>query len=149
MIRQVRNISRAQFRRINSSSSKQTKDDHAFISIYGTEWEEQPPPKINQSIWMDGIQLMFDDVDSDYSPKNMKSISNKQSDIIVEFVRRIHEHPSDIDLIIHCFAGISRSAGVGKFINDILGLDLPNYRNLRLCNATVYRNLINEKGTRP
>ena len=148
MIRKVKNVSRSQFRRINfyPTSENPTKNTHAFISIYGTEFDEQPAPKINHPLWMDGIQLMFDDVDNDYAPKNLKAISDKQADIIVNFVRRIHEHPDELVLIVHCFAGVSRSAGVGKFVNDIFKLDLPNYRGLQLYNAAVYRKLVDAWG---
>ena len=50
--------------------------------------------------------------------------TTRQADIIVNFVRQIHEHENEINLIIHCFAGVSRSAGVGKFVNDIFKLNL-------------------------
>jgi predicted protein tyrosine phosphatase len=136
------------FRRINfyPTSENPTKDTHAFISIYGTEFDEHPAPKINHPRWMDGIQLMFDDVDNDYAPKNLKAITDKQADIIVGFVQRIHQLPVDITLIVHCFAGVSRSAGVGKFVNDIFRLELPNYRGLQLYNAAVYRKLVDAWG---
>jgi len=145
MIKRVKNISRSQFRRINfyPTSENPTKDTHAFISIYGTEVDEQPAPKINRPLWMDGIQLMFDDVDNDYAPKNLRAMSDKQADITVNFIRRVHEHENDLTLIVHCFAGVSRSAGVGKFVNDIFKLDLPNYRGLQLYNSAVYRKLVN------
>lgn len=148
MIKHVKNISKSMFRRINfyPTSENPTKDTHAFISVYGTELDEQPAPKINYPIWMDGIQLMFDDVDADYAPKNLKAISDHQADIIVNFVVRIHDHPDDINLIIHCYAGVSRSAGIGKFINDIFKLDLPNYRSLQLYNSAVYRKLVDAWG---
>lgn len=148
MIKRVKNISRSQFRRINfyPTSENPTKNTHAFISIYGTEFDEHPAPKINHPLWLDGIQLMFDDVDSDYAPKNLKAISDKQADIIVNFVNLVHEHENELTLIIHCFAGVSRSAGVGKFVNDVLKLDLPNYRHLQLYNSSVYRKLVNAWG---
>lgn len=145
MIKRVKNISRSQFKRINfyPTSENPTKDTHAFISVYGTEFHEQPAPKINRPLWMDGIQLMFDDVDVDYAPMNLKAISDKQADTIVDFVVRIYNHSDDIDLIIHCYAGVSRSAAIGKFVNDIFKLDLPNYRSLQLYNSAVYRKLVN------
>jgi hypothetical protein len=144
MIKRVKNISRAMFRRINfyPTSENPTKDTHAYISIYGTEMDEQPAPKINNPLWMDGIQLMFDDVDNDYAPLRLKAITDEQADNIVQFVRRIHDLPDEITLIVHCFAGVSRSAGVGRFVNDMFNLDLPNYRNLKLYNIAVYRQLV-------
>lgn len=144
MIKNVKNISRSKFRQINfyPTSENPTKDTHAFISIYGTEVDEQPAPKINHPLWMDGIQLMFDDVDFDYEPLKLKAISPKQADIIVNFVDRIHNLPNEITIIVHCLAGVSRSAGVGKFINDIFSLNLPNYYELKVHNDTVYRRLV-------
>jgi len=148
VIKNVKNISRYQFKRVNfnPTSENPTKDTHAYISIYGTEFNEHPAPKINYPLWMEGIQLMFDDVDVNYSSMNLKAISDHQANIIVKFIQKIHEHPNEITLIVHCFAGVSRSAGVGKFIDDIFKLNLPNYRSLNLYNATVYRKLIDAWG---
>jgi hypothetical protein len=138
-------MSRKQFHRINfyPTSASPTKDTHAFISIYGNEPDELPAPKINHGLWYDGVQLQFDDVDFDCVSKNLKTISDHQADVIVEFLRRIHDHRNEIILMIHCFAGVSRSAAVGKFANDVFRLDLPNYNRLQLYNAAVYRKLVN------
>lgn len=142
MIKRMLNISMLNFKKINfyPCSENPTKETHAFISIYGND---DVQPKINHPLWFDGIQLMFDDVDSGFESKNLNVISDKQADQIVEFLFKIHEHEKEFSLIIHCYAGVSRSAAVGKFANDLFCLKLPNYDRLNLYNTTVYRKLWN------
>ena len=146
MIKTVKNISRSMFKNLNfyPTSKTPSKETHAYISIYGTEPDELPAPKINPSVWMTGIQLMFDDVDRDFDGYKMslRMIQPHQADEIVRFVFDLHEMEKEVDLIVHCYAGVSRSAGVGKFVNDIFKLDLPNYNRLSLYNATVYQQLV-------
>ena len=148
MIKRMKNISRSRFNEINFSTTSEnpSKDTHVFISVYGSELYEQSAPKINHSIWREGIQIMFDDVEHDFEPMNLKTLSDRQADTIVNFVSRIHNHPEEFEMIIHCYAGISRSAGIGKFINDTFDLNLPNYRSLQLYNSTVYRKLVEAWG---
>lgn len=143
MIKKVKNISRSMFRRINfyPTSEPITKDTHAYISIYGTGLDELPAPKINHNLWMCGIQLMFDDIDN--NSKNLKTISDHQALRLVNFIRHIHQSPNNITLIIHCYAGLSRSAGVGMFVNNVLHLNLPNYNKLEFYNKIVHRKLMN------
>jgi len=140
MIKSVINISRAQFKRINfyHTSFNPTKKTHAYISIYGTEYDEIPAPRVNHAIWMDGIQLQFDDIEKDIKGLNLKKISKEQANQIVQFIIKLHNLPEEIFLVIHCYAGISRSAGIGKFTNDILKLNLSNYENLDIFNSFVY-----------
>ena len=56
-------------------------------------------------------------------------ISHSQAKEIVEFIRT-HSENADT-LLIHCFAGISRSAAVGMIASKILGQtsDKPEYYN--------------------
>ena len=75
--------------------------------------------------------------------ENLYVISDEQADSIVAFINRLHSDLTEVDLIIHCYAGISRSAAVGKFFNDIFKLNLPNYNNLMLYNKVVYTKLLN------
>ena len=143
MIRNIQNMSRNNFKRINfyPSSNSPTKDTHAYISIYGNELEELPPPRINHPLWFDGIQLKFDDVEEDYKDR-LFVINDTQSDKIIKFINDIFLNEKQLILIVHCYAGISRSAAVGKFTNDIFKLDLPQYQSLNIYNRTVYAQLV-------
>ena len=143
MIKNVKNISRSLFNKMNfyRTSENPTKETHAYISIYGSSYEEQTAPKINHLLWYDGVQLKFDDVCFDNKSFGLETISEQQSYTLVEFVNKIHRLPNEMTLIIHCFAGISRSAGVGKFVNDVFNLNLPHYAHLNLYNLAVYQSL--------
>lgn len=145
MIRTIKNISRAQFKRINfyPTSENPTKQTHAFISIRGTEPDEIQKPRINAPLWYKGIMLVFDDVDTTDSKiiRNLQPITQDQCETICNFVQSLHHDELTLNLIVHCYAGVSRSAGVGKWINDTFKLELPNYSNNMLYNRFVYRQL--------
>lgn len=143
MIVTVKHISRAQFRRINfyPTSDSPSKDTHAFISIYGNEPDELPAPKINHPLWYDGIQLQFDDVDIEYPILRLKPISKEQAVEIVRFVTMLHELPQPMNLVVHCYAGVSRSAAVAHFVNENFVHGHPTHGGL--FNATVFRELSN------
>jgi predicted protein tyrosine phosphatase len=138
MIKTVQNISQSKFKRLNfyPSSNSPSKDTHAYISIYDNE--QQVAPRINHPLWYAGIQLQFDDVDFDHPEMKLQVIRPDHAKQIVEFVVDLHQIERSIDLIIHCYAGISRSAGVGKWINDTFKLELPNYGPNLFHNPTVY-----------
>jgi hypothetical protein len=143
MIVTAKNISRDMFNRLNFCAFQGlTNQTYAYISLYGND-EDLGPPKINEPLWHSGIQLCFDDVEADFPDKKLFKISAEQSDKIVNYLEFIHGEDLNLNLIIHCYAGVSRSAGVGMFVNDIFKLGLPNYCHLKLYNRFVYRELIN------
>lgn len=153
MLINVRNISRSQFRYMNDhlTTENPQKETHAFISLYGTEQGEFKP-SVNLPLWYSGIFVQFDDVDRYYPPQNISGyekqsltpISRNQAKEIVDYIQHLQELPTSLKLIIHCYAGVSRSAAVGKFINDYYKMKLPQYERLSLYNKFVYRKLMNE-----
>ena len=80
----------------------------AIISITGMDGERNefiPQPSILDILW-----LKFDDVGPD-DPHCIKPEDTRQ---IAEFVYR---HANDVEqILVHCEAGVSRSAGVGAAI---------------------------------
>ena len=112
----------------------------AYISIYGNVDYDNTPLNINKDLWFDGIQLNFDDCDNTGTGE-LKIISYEQVCVIVDFTKKIDLSVFSIDIIVHCFAGISRSAGVAKFINDCFDLKLPRYEGLYVFNRDVYNQL--------
>jgi predicted protein tyrosine phosphatase len=143
MIISCKNISRKRFEQINfyETSEKVSRSTHCYISIHSPEDYEKTLPSINHQKWADGIQLAFYDIDEDV--KGMKAISSEQAKEIVEFIQRIHSFPFPVHLIVHCFAGVSRSAAVGKFVSDALKLNFPQYEHLQIYNKKVYSSLSN------
>ena len=73
------------------------------------------------------LTVNFDDI---AKPEHgLKMISRSQAEEIIAFIRT---HSDDVDtLLIHCFAGLSRSAAVGMIARKILGQtsDKPEYYN--------------------
>lgn len=84
------------------------------------------------------LRLKFDDVESD-TPNH---ISREQAKEIIEFVS---QHMDNIDLVIvHCGAGISRSAGVCAALMLIInGSDKEIFECSKYCpNRTCYRYIL-------
>ena len=73
------------------------------------------------------LTVYFDDI---VNPEpDLKMISRSQAEEITAFIRA---HSDDVDtLMIHCFAGISRSSAVGMIARKILDqtYDKPEYYN--------------------
>lgn len=97
-------------------------DSYAAISIqdtigggFGFELKENKYCK-------DVLTLYFDDIER--PEPGLKLISCSQAASIVRFIKS-HEHDVDT-LLIHCFAGISRSRAVGVFAREILGIPATN-----------------------
>jgi len=143
MIKSIKHISRKQFNTINFYPVSNPPDPNSFsyISIYGNESYEKVPPRINHKLWFNGLQLKFDDVDEDSPNEGLYLISNIQADKVVNFLQEIHISKKEINLIVHCFAGVSRSAAVAKFTNDIFDLKFTNYTSVPLHNRKVYEQL--------
>lgn len=115
--------------------------NYCYISIYGTELGDKKP-RINLSLWNSGIQLQFDDISPYYAERyNLHPMTEEQGKIIVDFVNDIHKLSESMNIIVHCLAGVSRSAGVAKWINDHYGLENPIYYNHPTYNLHVYDTL--------
>ena len=66
----------------------------------------------------DVLTLYFDDIEE--PEHGSRLISFGQAAAIVKFIKA---HESDVDtLVIHCFAGVSRSRAVGVFAREVLEL---------------------------
>lgn len=92
----------------------------AFLSIHGTD-EETPDLSTPGG---SSCYLRFDDVEDDSVPGCIP-MSNAQATLIANFLEELAaSDPST--LIVHCSAGISRSAGVAAAIHDALGWPIAN-----------------------
>ena len=87
------------------------------------------------------LKLKFDDVERDY--KNEHCITKEDAENIVKFVNK---NKNKVDkFIVHCEAGVSRSAGVGAAIMKALnGDDWDVFKNPLKCpNMKCYRMVLN------
>lgn len=98
----------------------------------------------------DRIYLQFHDIDRDVpnyngTGKDLKTITDKQAKEIVDFCEK---HKSN-SIIVHCEAGISRSAAVALFINQSYGHRLignPILYNKKVYSMIreAYQNILND-----
>lgn len=103
--------------------------DWALISI-GEPDASNGPPEIKEG-WYEVLRLEFHDVDIDRFPKpggSFQQMTEEDAFRIISFVERVA--PRIDVLLIHCSAGISRSAAVSKWVARRYGLLFDgHYRN--------------------
>ena len=109
------------------SEYPEESDSYAVISIqdtkdggFGFELKENRYCKAVLTVYFDDIEKPQPD---------LKMMSHSQAEEITEFIRA---HSDEVDtLLIHCFAGISRSAAVGMIAREIFcqTSDKPEYFN--------------------
>ena len=103
----------------------------AVVSITNTG----DKPANLSSNWKRVLPLQFDDVDGPHEGSVEMSASHARE--IVRFVREVA--PRVEVLLVHCHAGLSRSAAVAKFVADEFELEFPE--SYALYNRFVYRQL--------
>jgi len=72
--------------------------------------------------WYDILRLEFDDITEPEEPYVL--FSEQQARDIIEFVEFCSDEKLE-GILVHCFAGISRSAAVAKWISDKYDLSFP------------------------
>lgn len=93
--------------------SRQPSPDEAAISIGDPD---QVAPQVLGQYGDRALRVQFLDIEPEDRWKHGIDIRNcmtpEQAGLIAAFLRRIHEREERIDLIVHCEAGVSRSAAV-------------------------------------
>ena len=98
------------------------RDDLAIISITEPEVERAKLTIPENRI----LRLAFHDVDPGNDTESRWMLFDEEhAGQVVEFVRRLQSDSHPVDLIIHCRAGISRSAAVALFAEEETGCDFP------------------------
>lgn len=121
-------MKRVQFVSKATAESLQGRSDTAVISINGLD------PAHLRDGWHSVLRLEFDDVDVAEEPYILFNAEHAR--LIVEFVRECNSNGVET-IIVHCNAGISRSAAVAKWIADQYGLPFP--AAYMIYNKHVYR----------
>jgi predicted protein tyrosine phosphatase len=88
-----------------------------------------------QEGWGAVLRMRFHDTDDDESILTV--FSRKDAETVVYFVRAQEAKVGGI--LVHCSAGISRSAAIAKFIADTYKLDFPE--KYSAYNKLIYRRL--------
>jgi predicted protein tyrosine phosphatase len=100
------------------------------------------PAILHNDTWKDVLRLEFDDAD----PSHMNSRQSKlyrlfNEDDAIAVLKFLKIHQDDtVDAVVHCEAGISRSAAVSKFIAQIYSLQFPE--KYQIYNKHVFSTLL-------
>lgn len=104
------------------------------------------PAKLHDDTWKDVLRIEFHDADPGHMNDNevlgYKLFTDEDAINILRFLKLYEE--SGCDVIVHCEAGISRSAGVSKFIAQVYNLRFPE--NYSVYNKHVFSTLLRVYG---
>lgn len=112
----------------------------AIISIY--EPDSDAGPANLKPGWVAVLRLPFHDIEPGWEHRypeypDLEIFEERHARHIVEFVQ---EHAASVDgILVHCKAGVSRSAAVSRWIAETYGL--PYNERYSLYNKHVYREL--------
>lgn len=132
-------------------SNVENEKDSIFISITNRNSKTEHWFKENHK---NVINLDFDDASSDN--EELRTISDKQAESLMFFIDdNLSKSTEDVDVYIHCLAGMSRSRAVAEYIKrhydvgyDKIERDLYyNYLNHEVLNGLErkYRDYINNE----
>lgn len=109
--------------------------DWAMISITGYNPCDVDNEALLHPDWAEVLRLEFDDVS--IRGDHLHGITPHQARQVIEFLNAVQDMVEKI--VVHCLAGVSRSAGVAKFIAERYGLDFDD--GYGLYNRLVYETL--------
>lgn len=109
---------------------------HGVISI---TCHDQRPARLQGS--PEALRMQFYDLvepvaDSPkYGPESLFTPAQAQD--VVDFVRRLHDLPEPITMVVHCEAGVSRSSAVALYVAEATGCVFETREKADLANAWV------------
>ena len=107
----------------------------AIISITGFNPYDVPNQARLHPDWGEVLRLEFDDVS--IRGEHLHGITPDQAGQIIEFLDAVQDKVDKV--VVHCLAGVSRSAGVAKFVAERYGLDFDH--TYGMYNRLVYDTL--------
>lgn len=125
-------VTRVEFMSMAKAEALEGAADWAVISI------TEPGKRLAdlQPGWHKVLRLQFHDVDSD-DALGYKLFSKEDAQAVLSFVE---ETASKVDgILVHCFAGVSRSAAIAKCIAELYGLYFPE--SYSIYNKQIYRRI--------
>lgn len=129
-------MSRAEALKLFRKMPAHTKRHYACISISNT-WD---PPISHAFFPRYTLSLDFDDVDvAASSTYPLLAMTESQADEIALFVHAMNNDLNISDMVVHCEAGLSRSAGIVAAIDEWLGNTCASPDERRKPNIWCYR----------
>lgn len=128
---------------LNRKRAQEFRGDEPYvmISVVDVKDEESNPVKLRDDPRRKAVlRLAFDDVDR--GDMGLVLMSKEQAAEILSFAATHQEVPL---FVVHCGAGISRSAGIAAALNDLYcdkRYDFFNSRGMYLPNRHVYRTIL-------
>lgn len=125
--------------------SLRVSDEIGIISIFSPE-----DGKCLSNDWKYKLELSFHDTNgvdlanpNSYATRGLVHFNSEHAKEIIKFLDLIYKSEDVYYLIIHCFAGVSRSAAVAKFAADVIfkTTNFP-YHGYTLYNKFIYRKLL-------
>lgn len=92
------------------------KDTYAILSIQDTHMDGFGFTFCKNKYCRDVLTLYFDDIDAPV--EGLTLFTSRQADEVIDFLAR---NRSVDTLLIHCYAGVSRSGAVADFVLEYLG----------------------------
>lgn len=108
-------------------------DTYAVISIQDTHMDGFGVAFTENKFCKGVLTLQFDDID--HETEGAVLFTDEMADAVIAFIR---EHRSVETLLVHCYAGESRSRAVGAFAVEMLGGDNTKYFETGTPNQYVY-----------
>ena len=109
-----------------------------LVSITSPYIRGSKPAKLDKDSWTDVLRLEFHDIDPEKLDRDKRVkkerikrvyFDDKMAIKVLEFLKK-HQDGIVTEAVVHCEAGISRSAAVSKFIAQIYNLQFPQKYNL-------------------
>lgn len=126
---------------LNKYQAEKFEPTEKTVMISITDPEIDKPNIKHLDKFMDILYLKFSDIDDNVA-FGCVQMNDEQALKILRFVQQYY---LQIDtLVIHCMAGISRSAGVAAALSDILGIGSKSiFNGPYIPNRYIYRKLLN------
>lgn len=126
-------VSRGDFKRL-CAKTHELQEDWVAISISDTKREHLEASEWVKNKFSDSILLVFSDDDT--------GIDDKDLDELFSF---INKNPNK-NVLVHCFAGVSRSGAVAKFVNEYYDYGNWYLEDYMGYNKKVYDQLLAKAG---
>lgn len=102
------------------------------------------PPKLGR--FLEQVALEFDDVEDNQEPS--VAFGDEHAKAILEFIARIHSQGKAWRCIVHCKAGISRSAAIAVYVAEATGCQFLRRKEAGKANLRILRVLSEASGLR-